>query len=172
MKQSILQNISSRGFTLIELLVVIAIIGILAGLSMIGMRGVFERARDTERKSDLEQYAVLLEEWANDHNGIYVVHENGAWMVDHVCAHPSRFNLTFAKCPEDPILEKEGITAIDEADPATPNIWIGYHYRSQGNGTSYRITARLEAGNKALYTICSDGTRGEHSGYTAGCPAF
>jgi prepilin-type N-terminal cleavage/methylation domain-containing protein len=163
-------NKARNGFTLIELLVVIAIIGILAGLSMIGMRGVFERARDTERKSDLEQYAARLEDWANKHGGDYPPRDNGAWMVDHVCAHPSYFNST--TCPEDSILEKAGMTASEEADPATPNIWTGYHYRSQGGGASYRVSARLEAGNNTFFSVCSDGSRGGHDLLTAGCPPF
>ena len=51
----------NRGFTLIELLVVIAVIGALAGVVLFGTSGVFETSRDTQRKSDLDQYRVALE---------------------------------------------------------------------------------------------------------------
>ena len=48
------------GFTLIELLVVISIIGLLAGLVISNVAGVRERARDVERKTDLDQIKKAL----------------------------------------------------------------------------------------------------------------
>lgn len=57
-----------KGFTLIELLVVIAIIGILAGLVMVNMAGVRERARDTQRKSELNEVKKALRLYYNDNS--------------------------------------------------------------------------------------------------------
>jgi len=57
-----------EGFTLIELLVVISIIGILAGLLISNMAGMRERARDVQRKSDLDQMKKALRMYYNDHN--------------------------------------------------------------------------------------------------------
>jgi len=57
---------SSKGFTLIELLVVIGIIGILTGLVTVNLQGARERARDAQRKGDLDQVQKALELYKND----------------------------------------------------------------------------------------------------------
>ena len=61
-------KIQSLGFTLIELLVVISIIGILAALIMVNFNAARERARDAQRKSDLDQIKKALRMYYNDNN--------------------------------------------------------------------------------------------------------
>ncbi len=56
----------SNGFTLIELLVVIAIIGGLTALFVPNFMGARERARDSQRKSDLKQIQKALEMYRQD----------------------------------------------------------------------------------------------------------
>ncbi len=58
------------GFTIVELLIVIVIIGILAGLVVTQILGATAKARDTERKTDIDQIANQLEAYYAK-NGFY-----------------------------------------------------------------------------------------------------
>jgi prepilin-type N-terminal cleavage/methylation domain-containing protein len=60
---------NSRGFTIVELLIVIVVIGILAALVLTSFRGVQERARDTERRTDTNSVATQLEVYYTDNGG-------------------------------------------------------------------------------------------------------
>jgi len=55
-----------KGFTLIEVLTVIAIIGLLTGIVTVNLTGVRSRARDIQRKADLEEMQSALERYHSD----------------------------------------------------------------------------------------------------------
>lgn len=55
-----------KAFTLIELLIVVSIIGILISISIFGLMGARESARDAKRKSDLEMVRSGLELYKSD----------------------------------------------------------------------------------------------------------
>ena len=59
----------SQGFTIVELLIVIVVIGILAALVLNSFNGVQARARDTERRTDINAIATQLEVYYNDKSG-------------------------------------------------------------------------------------------------------
>lgn len=58
-----------QGFTIVELLIVIVVIGILAALVLNSFQGVQARARDTERRTDINAVATQLEVYYNDNGG-------------------------------------------------------------------------------------------------------
>ena len=58
-----------HAFTLIELLLVIALIGILSSFGVYGYQSSQIKARDTQRKSDLDAIKKALEAYSNDTSG-------------------------------------------------------------------------------------------------------
>lgn len=127
------------GFTLIELLVVISIIGILASLALVSFTGAQKQARDTQRRSDLNQVRNALENYAGTNNGIYP--KNLGTMAAACTELMPNF---ISACPEDPT---EGET---------------YGFYSSLNGDGYVIYAGLEAGN--FWEVCSTGKSGKVEG--------
>jgi len=60
----------ARGFTVIELIIVVVVIGILAGIALVVYPGYQQRARDNERKSDVQQIASALSAYAIKTNSL------------------------------------------------------------------------------------------------------
>jgi len=58
----------NKGFTLVELMIVVSIIIILAviAVSIFNTTGVFDKARDAQRKKDLGRIKIAFEEYYND----------------------------------------------------------------------------------------------------------
>ena len=65
-----LRRSQSSGFTIVELLIVIVVIGILAGLVITTYNGIQQKARNTERTTDLKTFQSQLEAY-NANNGRY-----------------------------------------------------------------------------------------------------
>ena len=54
---------NKHGFTIVELLVVIVVIGILVGITIVSYGAIQQRARDSERGSDITQMKIALEKY-------------------------------------------------------------------------------------------------------------
>lgn len=128
-----------KGFTLIEMLVVISIIGILASLTLVSYTGAQKQTRDTERRSDLNQYRNSLENYAAANNGLYPLLAT-AGTVSSICPNPLNTNF-IASCPDDP---------LSAATPARH-----YYYQSSGDRSKYILYADLET--IGYWYICSTG---------------
>ena len=136
------------GFTLVELLIVVAIIGVLFTLAIVSFTGAQKQARDSQRKSDLNQYRAALENYANSTGGVY---PQSTDQVD-ADAIPCESDLKpdyMSACLLDP----------RDADGET------YSYRTNAEGaaaTQYVLWADLETGGHWL--ACSDGRTGQKAG--------
>jgi general secretion pathway protein G len=116
------------GFTLIELLVVIAIISGLSALLVPNFMGTRERARDTQRKSDLKQIQKALEMYRQDKNPIaYPTATNNRFGASSSCG--SQFGTTVLYMNKIP------------CDPLGPT---PYYYAVDNNNLTYTLCACIE----------------------------
>ena len=102
-----------KAFTLIELLVVIAIIGSLSALLLPNFMGARERARDSQRKSDLKQIQKAFELYKQDKappafpGGLPT--SGACWSSLPNCAG----NIYMNRFPTDPLPAKEYYYTVD-----------------------------------------------------------
>ena len=112
------------GFTLIELLIVITILGILTTIVTVNFIGIRERARDSQRKSDIAQIQNALEFFRTDMNRYPQLNE----------FPPATCNGQFIS----------GSTIYLKKSPCDPTLNLSYYYLPSGTATSYTLYACLE----------------------------
>lgn len=124
-----------RGFTIVELLIVMGILAVLATFFINGYTGTQRRARDAQRKSDLKQIANSLEIYFNDARR-YPVESSGV-----IAGCPS---TSSTPCTWGSGQFTDGVTIYFKTVPGETTTGYTYIYRSDANGTYYRLYARLE----------------------------
>ena len=118
---------NKKGFTLIELLVVIAIIGMLSALVVPNFMGARERARDSQRKSDLKQIQKALEMYRQDQT-----------------LYPTATSGRFGTCGSS---FSSGSTIYMNKIPCDPLAPTPYYYSPNNTNLTFQLCACLE--NKA-----------------------
>jgi len=125
-----------KGFTLIELLIVITIIGILIALSVFGLQGARESARDAKRKSDLEAIRSGIETYKADCNTYpLTLPSSGSPLIG---------SGVTTNCPTT--------NTYMSAIPADPTSGRSYFYSS--TGVTYIACASLENSSGAVPAGC------------------
>jgi len=123
------------GFTLIELLVVISVIGLLAALIMVNFNAARARARDVQRKSDLDQVKKALRMYYNDNN---LYPETGGGNKIKGCGNPPTTTFEWGSqfaC---------GGMVYMKVLPQDPTQGETYSYQQQSGGQDFRLWATLE----------------------------
>ncbi len=120
-----------KAFTLIELLVVVSLIGVLATLVIANLNSARERARDTQRKSDLRNIQTALRLYYNDNGGYPASSSGNIVGCDGSCLWGGAWvndNITYMNTlPDDPLTGQS------------------YRYTSSGAGSDdYTLEACLE----------------------------
>ncbi|OGL34709.1 hypothetical protein A3F65_03370 [Candidatus Saccharibacteria bacterium RIFCSPHIGHO2_12_FULL_47_16b] len=135
----------ASGFTIVELLIVIVVIGILAALVIVTYSGIQQKARDTERKTDLGGLYQKLEEYQAD-NAKYPTPGN-LNDSDWVTANMKGLDVELQKDPKGTYADDDYMASSPaanvysyEATPANCDNGAG------GDCTGYTLTATLEAG--------------------------
>lgn len=113
---------NNRGFTLIELLVAMGIIAVLTGMAAFNFNQSRVRARDVQRKNDLNQLQKALELYKND-TGSYPDPDTGDYQT--ILLGPGEYiKNTFS-------------------DPKGTE-WVTYQYKPASGLKSYYLMACLE----------------------------
>ncbi len=121
---------SRRGFTLIELLVVIAIIGLLITTATAGLALIKQRARDSQRGSNISDLRKSLDLYLNQ-VGSYPVQASAA------C-------LTGSDTVSTALVTQKVLTKA-VSDPVWPaDVTKCYLYSTNGAGTTYSIDYYME----------------------------
>ncbi len=135
------------GFTIVELLIVIVIIGILATLVIVTFSGVQQKARDSERKTDINAIAGQLEAvYAN--KGYYPTY---AEITDGTWRSTNEFRID-AKAFSDPKATGTGLQEKTASAPAAQGTdAFNYYYFPKPSGcasgacTGYEVWGYMEA---------------------------
>lgn len=142
-----LKKAAQKGFTIVELLIVIVVIGILAALVVVTYNGIQQKARDTERKTDINALHGQLEAYQAQ-NGKYPV--LGSDTVDGV--NNATWRAANMKGLDPAALQDPKGTAQTLVATPAANVYAyveaptGCDNGVGGDCTQYTLTATLEGG--------------------------
>ncbi|MDP2692981.1 MAG: type II secretion system protein [bacterium] len=128
---------SNHGFTLIELLVVIAIIGLLSTLGVVSLNTARQKARDTQRITNVNTISKAIALYQSDHEGIPPGEEGVEYVNGNDKWIPGLSPTYMSVVPSDPI----------------DNGAYKFHYARNGN--NYEVLAFLE--DHGSDAACGDG---------------
>lgn len=139
-----LRKKTDSGFTIVELLIVIVVIGILAALVVVTYNGIQQKARDTERKTDINALHGQLEAYQAQ-NGSYPHRDEvntAAWRADNM----KGLDGAALQDPKGDAQTLEAATDLDDYGYAPLQDDDSACTTAAGNCTKYTLQATLEAG--------------------------
>lgn len=153
-----------KGFTLIELLVVVSIIAMLTALIMVNFNAARERARDVQRKSDLDNVKKALRMYYND-NGLYPAHSTdneivgcGTGASPAACGWGSgwtRQTMTYMKVLPQDTIQGQTYSYLQQSIGQDFRLWATLENKSDGEIT--KSQARCSGSwSVGQYVVCAD----------------
>jgi prepilin-type N-terminal cleavage/methylation domain-containing protein len=130
-----------KGFTIVELLIVIVVIGILATLVIVTFTGVQQKARDSQRKTDINAVESHVQTYYAENDGKYPTLANlqsAAW----VSANLKGLDPEALKDPKGGSIAGT-TTASAYGYAVTP---ANCDNGANGDCTNFTVTSTLEAG--------------------------
>ncbi len=157
---------NNSGFTLIELLIVILVIGALSGvlLGVVNSSGVRQKARDSQRKSDLKRIQTALELYFVDFRS-YPISNPGSGDGDWEQVGGGATNVIVGALEPDyanPVPVDPEISG-NNSDPCDNATTYRYNYRS--DGTYYNLTTIMEVETSSNDSPCTVGNTGCGGGF-------
>jgi len=161
---------AKSGFTLIELLVVVSIIGMLTALIVVNFNAARERARDVQRKSDLNQIKRALRMYYNDYDG-YPAHSDSTIAGcgddgDAACTWGGLWSagsagMVYMKIlSDDPLAPDQGYNYLqDTPDDQDFCLWAELENRSDGDIADSKANCSSVCSfgdDDYVYVVCAD----------------
>jgi len=136
---------AKKSFTIIELLLVIAIIGLIASIIVIATAGARAQTRDTKRKAETDSIRKAIEMYYADYDQYPIETE---WTkLEEDTELQNALSKYLPTIPKDPLYGK----TKDTGEP------FSYQYKSNPEGTEYKIHVEVETGTYASYEQASSG---------------
>lgn len=155
----------SAGFTLVELLIVIVVIAVLSGviLGVLNTGGIRQKARDSQRVSDLKKIQSALELYFADMRA----YPTGSGWTNASTSLSTLAPNYISTLPTDPA------PAGSSSTPCNGTTYR-YFYISNGTGSAYYMAANMEVATDAAPSSCvaASGSGSRYPNFScAGTPA-
>ncbi|MCL5676236.1 MAG: type II secretion system GspH family protein [Patescibacteria group bacterium] len=140
------ENMNKNGFTLIEILIVVAIISIIGTLMMASFSLARKQGRDTQRRSDISQYRIALENYYSVNSYYPNQNYNGD-------TYTSGGTGVFSA--SGPLYSFMNNNILKDPVNSSTNKYV---YVGDTSGLNYKMYSSLESGG--YWEICSNGKSG------------
>lgn len=148
------------GFTLVELLIVIVVIAILASISVVAYNGIQARARDAQRKHDIQTIARALELYYIDHGQYPIITGSYYWTP----SYPMDARRATTLVPDSweelrshlaPYISNIGMDPLNQRGPSSigHDGRYGYEYESNPDGERCNIPRRTGQAYHLYYKL-------------------
>jgi prepilin-type N-terminal cleavage/methylation domain-containing protein len=146
----------SKGFTIVELLIVIVVIAILATLVIVTFTGIQQKARDSQRQTDVNALDSQLEAFYAS-KGYYPTLadlQNSTWVKDNMKGLDPQSLLD----PKDTAGQIQGTASATDYGYATNGCTSTDPSSDSNQCTSFTLTADLEGGGTFVKSSNTQGS--------------